>query len=56
MEFCIGAPPSHAVDWAIYTRDGRILFGRGQTAFVAARSASVPLSETTRMTWQVDDA
>ena len=45
MKTCAGAPPSQACAWAIYTRDGRVLVGFGQTAFKAAASVGLTLPE-----------
>lgn len=42
---CKGAPPSSSVQWVIETKAGETRRGYGQTAFVAAASAGLLLSE-----------
>lgn len=42
---CKGAPPSTRVQWVIVTKNGETRRGYGQTAFVAAASVGVLLSE-----------
>jgi hypothetical protein len=45
----LGSPPSHPVEWKITLKNGVKFYATGQTAFVAAASIGVLLSEVSEI-------
>lgn len=49
IQVCKGTPPSTSVQWVIVTKNGETHRGYGQTAYVAAASVGVLLSDVQKI-------